>query len=111
MKNIVIVISEPPDWAVAEKLRMGVGLTLDDNNSISVLMTDNGVFTGLGLDQSKVGLEIDKHLETLKALNVTLYVHQPSADERNLAFTKFACKPLSSLDVEGVLATNDITIT
>ncbi|HJM83491.1 MAG TPA: hypothetical protein QF720_07875 [Nitrospinota bacterium] len=109
-KNILVIIADPPGFSVAEKLRMCVGLTLEENNTLSVLMIDNGAYVGLGTDKSKTSLEIDKHLETLSALSVVLCVSKFSVDERSLVYSKFIFKLLSNLDIEEMMTANDIII-
>lgn len=109
MKNIVVVITEPPNGRTAEKLRMCVGLTLADDR-ITALLIDDGVYSGLGLDKDLAGFEIDKHLETLGALGMDVIAHDPSIEARGLALSRFGVKAATDVEVAELLQKADITI-
>lgn len=113
MKNIVLVIDGPPNGKTSEKLRMGVGLTLDDGNKISALLIDEGVYAGAGLpkENAPAGYEIDKHLETFGALNVDLIAHEPSADARKLTLDRFNIRLAGDKEISQLLNNADIVIT
>ncbi len=113
MKNIVLIINEPPNGRTSEKLRMGVGLTLDDSNKVSVLLIDEGVFTTLGMekDSAAPGYEIDKHLETLGMLKVDLLAFESSVKSRDLALNRFGIRTAGDEEVARLLENSDITIT
>jgi len=113
MKNILLVIDGPPDGKTAEKLRMGVGLTLDDGNKVSALLIDEGVFTASGLarEDRQAWYEIDKHLETFGALNIDLIAHEPSARGRELMLDRFGIRLAVDKEVSLLLENADIVIT
>ncbi|VAX20789.1 hypothetical protein MNBD_NITROSPINAE03-1564 [hydrothermal vent metagenome] len=113
MKNIILVIDQPPDGKTAEKLRMGVGLILDDGNKVSALLIDEGVFTASGLakDNAPAWYEIDKHLETFEALEMDLVAHEPSARDRNLTLDRFGIRMAGDEEVSLLLDNADIVIT
>ncbi len=113
MKNIVLVIDGPPNPKTSEKLRMGVGLTLDDGNKVSALLIDEGVFTASGLakEGAPAGCEIDKHLEAFGALNVGLIAHEPSARGCGLSIERFGIRLAGDEEVTQLLDNADILIT
>lgn len=111
MKNIVVVVSDPPGADVAEKLRMSVGLTLEDDNKVSVLMIDNGIYTGLGIDHELIGAkEIDKHLNMLNTLKVGVFVHADSAEKRGININDFGITKIDDGEVARLISESEITI-
>ncbi len=116
MKNILLVIDGPPDGKTAEKLRMGVGLTLDDGNKVSALLIDEGVFTASGLAREDrpdrpAWYEIDKHLEIFGDLNIDLIAHEPSVRGHNLRLDRFGIRLAVDKEVSLLLENADIVIT
>ncbi len=110
-KKIMVTIKEPPGGAMSEKLRMSVGLTLDDNNEVSVLLIDDGVYTGLGMDEEKVGSKkIDKHLEMLEMMNVKVFAHEGSVKGRDVFLSKFGVEKVDDDEVARLLFESDVTI-
>lgn len=90
MKNTLVIISDPPSGQVAEALRMTVGLTLENDNKVKVLLIDDGVYTGLGLDHERLhAKEIDKHLKMFGMLSVEVFAHIGSSDKRKVSFSSF----------------------
>lgn len=89
MKEILVTISGATESAVSEKLRMTVGLTLDDNNKISVLFIDDGVFIGLGVDRPETGIDLDKHLHMLELMELPLLADAESCAKRGVSFGKY----------------------
>ncbi|MBI4666616.1 MAG: DsrE family protein [Nitrospinae bacterium] len=104
MKNVLVVVSSAPSPAVSEKLRMAVGLTLEDGNNVSVLMIDDGVYAGLGHDRSKTGVEIDKHLAMLELMKKDIYAHQPSCGQRNVKLSRFGVKLVDGEGLKDLLS-------
>ncbi|VAX24823.1 hypothetical protein MNBD_NITROSPINAE02-231 [hydrothermal vent metagenome] len=111
MKNTLVVISDPPSGQVAERLRMTVGLTLENDNKVTALLIDDGVYTGLGLDHEKLGAkEIDKHLKMLGMLSVEVFAHTGSCDKRGVTLDGFGIIGASDDDVAKLLEEADVTI-
>ena len=111
-KKITVVINRPPDFKTAEKLRMAVGLTLEDSNKISVVFIDNGVYSvnGIALDKNPANIEINKSLETLVMLGVTLYAHTPSMEKTGMQAQTHNVSLLSDGAVAGMLGEQDTII-
>jgi len=67
----------------SEALRMSVGLTLNDENSVQVLFLGDGVYMLTPLRPEVIGsLETEKHLEMLKLLNCRLVADEESVEDR-----------------------------
>jgi len=113
MKNILLVVAGPPDGKTAEKLRMGVGLILDDGNKVSALLIDEGVLSanGLAKDSAPAWYEIDKHLETFEALEMDLIAHEPSAHDHDITIRRFGIRLAGDEEVNQLLDNADIVIT
>ena len=89
---------------------MAVGLTLGDN-AITVIFRDDGVYTLLPTQPALIGsLEIDKHVETLRLLNVRLVVEHESLADRKLSQLKWDVERLARQDVAQLLADSEATI-
>ena len=89
---------------------MTVGLTLADHR-IAVLFRGDGVYTLLPTQPALIGsLEVDKHLETLRLLNVRLMVEQESLAERQLSHLKWDIERLWRRELAQVLAESDAII-
>ncbi len=111
MKKTLVVISDPPSGQVAERLRMAVGLTLEDGNKVTALLIDDGVYTGLGIDHEKLGAkEIDKHLKMLGMLSVDIFAHSGCCDKRNITLGDFGIIGASDEDVAKLVEQADVTI-
>lgn len=110
MSNIVVTVDQPPSGMVSEKLRMAVGLTLLDENSVTVLLLDDGVYTGLGIDREKSRLEIDKHLETLSMMGAKLLASASSARKRGVEYKKFGIGMLSDEELSTLLKESQTNI-
>ncbi len=113
MKNIVVVVDQLPNLRMEEKLRMSVGLTLSDDNALSVLLVDDGVYTGIGRvgDEGSVGAEIEKHLSFLGALNVPVYVSSDSMNRRGVSVNRPNVKFADENETDEIFRNSDITIT
>jgi sulfur relay (sulfurtransferase) DsrF/TusC family protein len=112
MKRVVVVIRKSPfnTCRNSEALRMAVGLTLGDN-AITVIFRDDGVYTLLPTQPALIGsLEIDKHVETLRLLNVRLVVEHESLADRKLSQLKWDVERLARQDVAQLLADSEATI-
>ena len=108
MKNIVVLISEAPSVAVSEKLRMSVGLTLEDENSVTVLMTDDGVFACLGVDSEKSGYIIDKHVDTVKLMQHKVVASLSSAKERSCDLANSKAEPIGDDEIKSLIQNADV---
>jgi sulfur relay (sulfurtransferase) DsrF/TusC family protein len=87
-KNVLVVVTHSPSPAVGERLRMCVGLTLEDANKIRVLFTDDGVHSAVGIDRDIAGFDIDRHLEMLTMMQLPIYVHEPSVTSRGMTLDR-----------------------
>ena len=108
MKNIVVLISEAPSVSVAEKLRMSVGLTLEDDNSVTVLMIDDGVYASMGVDHEKSGYVIDKHIDTVKMMKHKVLASKTSAEKRGLDLSGGRAEPVGDDEVKSTINNADI---
>ncbi len=83
--TVTVVITRTPfnTFRNSEALRMGVGLTLNDDNRVQVAFLGDGVYTLAPIKPEAVGsLETEKHLETLKLLNCRLVAEKEAVEER-----------------------------
>jgi len=110
MKHVVVVVTQPPHKRTAEKLRMAVGLTLEDGNRVSVVLMDDGVYAGQGVAAGAGQPEVDKSLETLAMLNVAVVADGPSVDERGLMLTRFNVKTAYGGEIDGLFNNADVII-
>ncbi|MDH5477439.1 MAG: hypothetical protein OEY50_03830 [Nitrospinota bacterium] len=111
-KRIALVVNRPPDFYTAEKLRMAVGLTLEDDNRIRVLFIDNGVYSVNGIEMGKnpSNIEINKSLETLGLLGAELFAHTPSMSKAGVEAHKYKVLPLDGRGAAGMLQESDVII-
>ena len=85
-KTISVVLRKTPFNTArnAEALRMGVGLTLQDDQ-VQVVFVEDGVYTLLNNKPEIIDSpELIKHLETLRQLDCPLIVEKESLEERKL---------------------------
>ncbi len=110
--TILLAISRVPDWKTAEMLRMGVGLTLADENRIRVLFIDDGVYAASGFQSESAwsAKDIEKHIETLGALGANLFADEKSANQRGVVLDKFGIKAIDPDHAAGLMDDSDITI-
>ena len=112
MKHVAVVMRQSPfnTCRNAEALRMTVGLTLGDH-AIAVIFRGDGVYTLLPTQPALIGsLEIGKHLETLRLLNVRLIAERESLAERNLPQLKWDVERLGHHEVVQLLAESEAII-
>jgi len=110
MKNVTVIVSEAPGSRTAEKLRMSVGLTLEDGNAVTVLLIDDGVYAALGLDREKTGVDIDKHLKMLEMMKKAVIAHKPSMEARGIANARFGIKEITDGELGKILAETDAVL-
>ncbi len=88
MADVVVIIHRPPFNTLrnSEGLRMSVGLTLEEDNKVTVLFTGDGVCllrrTDPGLIESGI---IYKHLDALRLLGHRVVAEEESLDERGIS--------------------------
>jgi hypothetical protein len=111
-KNVTVVVSRPPDFATAEKLRMAVGLTLDDGNKVTALFIDEGVcaVNGAGFENHPSRIEVDKSLETLGLMGVRLLAHAPSLEIYGVGLERYNVFPIDGPGSADLLAGSDVII-
>ncbi|MDH5638124.1 MAG: DsrE family protein [Nitrospinota bacterium] len=111
-KRVTLVVNCPPNFYTAEKLRMAVGMTLEDGNRISILFIDDGTYSVNGVDMGKnpSNMEINKSLETLGMLGVKLYSHSPSMKKTGMEVEKYNVLPLDERGAADMLDESDVII-
>ncbi|MEK7369252.1 MAG: DsrE family protein, partial [Planctomycetota bacterium] len=87
MTEVIVIVQKTPFNTLrnSEGLRMSVGLTLEDDNKITVLFIDDGVHllrkTNPGLIQSGI---IFKHLDALRLLGHRVVADKESLEKRGI---------------------------
>ena len=111
-KTITVVLCHPPDFSTAEKLRMAVGMTLEDGNKISALFIGEGAcaVNGIGLGKNPANIEIDKSIETLGMMGASLFVHEPSLQKYNVGVDLFNILTLDDRGAADLLAGSEVII-
>lgn len=112
MKRVAVVLRKSPfnTCRNSEALRMTVGLTLADN-IIAVIFREDGVYTLLPTQPALIGApEIDKHIDTLKLLNVRLMAEQEALDERHLVHLKWDVERVDRREVAQLLAASEAIV-
>jgi len=111
-KTITLAICNPPDFSTAEKLRMAVGLTLEDANKINALFIGEGACSvnGIGLGKNPSNMEIDKSIETLGMMGVSLFVHEPSLQKYSVGVDLYNILTLDDRGAADLLAASDVII-
>jgi sulfur relay (sulfurtransferase) DsrF/TusC family protein len=112
MKRVAVVIRQSPfnTCRNSEALRMTVGLTLADN-AISVIFREDGIYTLLPTQPALIGmLEIDKHIETLKLLNVRLVAEREALEERHLMHLKWDVERVDRREIAQLLADSEAVV-
>ncbi|MEW5768627.1 MAG: DsrE family protein [bacterium] len=91
MKKVAIIVRALPFNTIrnSEALRCAVGLTLEEENKISVIFMDDGVWTAASLD-SKAALsrDLDKHVETLKMMEVEMMAEEEALASRGVKVSR-----------------------
>lgn len=109
-KQIFIVLTEYPFAAerLSEKLRMSVGLTLNDDNAINLVFLGNSRYALQELDGNEIGMNpVTKHVDMLPQLKAAFYVEEGG----NFSFKSgIDFKPLKRLDVDKLLDSADVVI-
>lgn len=78
-KNIFIIFSDYPFGTnkTSEKLRLAVGLTLNDENNLNLVFMGNSRYVLQELDETKTNIKpIFKHIEMLAELDAKFYVEE-----------------------------------
>jgi sulfur relay (sulfurtransferase) DsrF/TusC family protein len=112
MKRVAVVIRKSPfnTCRNSEALRMTVGLTLADN-TISVIFREDGTYMLLPTQPALIGaLEIEKHIDTLKLLNVRLIAEREALDERHLVHLKWDVERVDRREVAQLLTASEAII-
>lgn len=84
MKKVVVTISQAPSRAISEKMRMAVGLTLEDENAVTLLLIGDGVYALQGTDPEKTGFDVEKHLKTITMMGHSVIASAQSAASRGV---------------------------
>lgn len=109
-KQIYILFTDYPFGTnrLAEKLRMSVGLTLDDGNVLNLVFLGRARHALRELDEKEISMNpITKHVDMLSQLKASFYVEEGS----DFSFIKnLDLKPLKRLDVDALLDRADVVI-
>ena len=109
-KQIFVVLTDYPFGTnrLAEKLRMSVGLTLDDGNVLNIVFLGRARHALQELDEKEIGMNpITKHVEMLSQLKASFYVEEGG----NFSFKKdINFKSLKRPDVDSLLDSADVVI-
>lgn len=109
-KQIFVVLTDYPFGTnrLAEKLRMSVGLTLDDGNVLNLVFLGRARHALQELDEKEIGMNpITKHVEMLSQLKASFYVEEGG----NFSFKKdINFKSLKRPDVDALLDLADVVI-
>ena len=87
MKKVTTVIRRSPfnSIVVSEALRMSLGLTLDDDNKVTVVFIEDSVYLLPPLTSEAFGYpDAKKHIETLKMVGCELIAEKESLKKRGL---------------------------
>ncbi|MBF0169545.1 MAG: hypothetical protein HQK87_00405 [Nitrospinae bacterium] len=109
-RKITVVISECPSPLVAERLRMGVGLTLEDGNKVRILFTDGGIYAVSGIDRERGRFDLDRHLEMFNLMELPVYFHAPSAAARGIAIDRKGFAPVDDDGAAALLRESDVVL-
>jgi sulfur relay (sulfurtransferase) DsrF/TusC family protein len=91
MKKIVVIISKPPFNTIrsSEALRCAVGLTLEDENRVSVLFLGDGALTASSLTTKRAEeLGWRKHIETLEMMEAELVAEKEASERYGLELSE-----------------------
>ncbi len=91
MKKVVIIVRALPFNTIrnSEALRCAVGLTLEEENKIHVIFIGDGVLTAVSLDcKEALRLDLGKHIETLKMMDVELIAEEEALNARNIKVSR-----------------------
>lgn len=87
MNQIAVLVHKSPFNTIrnSEGLRMAVGLTLEEDNKVTVVFVKDGVFLLGGVDPERIQSgTVKKHLETLRLLGHRLVAERESMEERGI---------------------------
>lgn len=113
MKNVVVIIRNSPFNTVrnSEALRMSVGLTLEEDNKITILFIEDGVYLLRETNPNVISSgEIHKHIDTLRLLKHTLAADKESLDSRGIEKLKYNVEILTRTEILDTIAKADVVI-
>jgi sulfur relay (sulfurtransferase) DsrF/TusC family protein len=113
IKKIVIVVRALPFNTPrnAEALRCAVGMTLEDDNHVSVAFVGDGVWTAASLDsEAASSRDLRKHVEALEMMEAEMMAEQETLAARNLepSFQGIEIKPRDLID--GLIKDADVVM-
>ncbi|MGR3295100.1 MAG: DsrE family protein [Candidatus Bathyanammoxibius sp.] len=88
MAEIIVVIHKTPFNTLrnSEGLRMSVGLTLEEDNKVTVLLIDDGVYLLRKTDPELIGSGvIRKHMDALILLGHRIVAEKESLEKRGIS--------------------------
>jgi sulfur relay (sulfurtransferase) DsrF/TusC family protein len=88
MADVLVIIHKTPFNTLrnSEGLRMSVGLTTADDNKVTVLLIDDGVYLLRKTDPELIGSGIiRKHMDALKLLGHRIVAEKESLEKRGIS--------------------------
>lgn len=109
-KQIFVVLTGYPFGTnrLAEKLRMSVGFTLNDDNAINLVFLGNARQALREPDEKEIGMNpVTKHLDMLSRLKASFYVEEGGgfSVKQNIDF-----KPLKRSELDALIDSADVVI-
>ena len=109
-KQIFVVFTDYPFGTnrLAEKLRMSVGFTLNDNNKINLVFLGNARHALRELDEKEIGMNpVTKHIDMLSQLKASFFVEEGGGFglKQNMDF-----KPLKRSELDALIDSADVVI-
>jgi sulfur relay (sulfurtransferase) DsrF/TusC family protein len=107
MGRVSVVIKGSPfnSLRCSEALRMSLGLTLADDNRVSVIFVGDAVYALLEAQPELIeSPEVGRHLETLLMLGHELIAEEEALQERGLEEFQYPVERRSRQEVAGLLA-------
>lgn len=112
MKKATVIVRKSPFNTLrnSEALRMGVGLTLRDNE-VMVVFIDDGVHLLRQTSPSLIGSpEVRKHIEAIHALGHKLIAERESLEERGIESVDNRVDIRPRAEIANILAQSDAII-
>ena len=107
MNQVAVIIHKSPFNTLrnSEGLRMAVGLTLEEDNRVTVIFVKDGVYLIGNVTPEKIQSgTIKKHLEALRLLGHRLVVERESMEERGVKEPSVKADVLSRAEVVKILS-------
>ena len=113
MNQVVILVHKTPFNTLrnSEGLRMAVGLTLEEDNKVTVIFVKDGVYliSSVAPERIKSGA-VKKHIEALRLLGHRLVAERESMEERGIKEPSVKIDVLDRAEVIQILSEADRVI-